>query len=206
MNRKAFTLIELLVVVAIIGILASVGTVAYSKFTLAAKKSATIQQYKSFVSLMETQLTLCYLGDSNMKLMYKQEDPTYYNYSCKVESHMRNGRTSQLINHMINHAKNLGGGSKGGKTGKGGQWLNPYSEGGYYVIDGKNVKRKNSWTTGNAFSDGPKGMIIVEMKYPCDPYCKIVISTQYDDSHEPRFCNKNCKKLSKEIVDKRKSK
>ena len=202
MNHKAFTLIELLVVVAIIGILAAAGVVAYSKFNLAAKKSATIQQYKSFVSLMESQLTLCYLGDSTMKLMYKQEDPTYYNYSCKVESHMRNGRTSQLINFMINHAKNSGGGSKDGKTGKGGQWLNPYSEGG--LSGGKRVKY--SWSPGNAFDDGPKGMIQVELKYPCDPYCKIVISTQYDDSHEPRVCNKNCKKLSKEIIDKRKSK
>ena len=203
MNRNAFTLIELLVVVAIIGILAAVGTIAYSKFTLAAKKSATIQQYKSFVSLMESQLALCYLGDSNMKLMYKQEDPTYYDYSCKVESHMRNGRTSQLINFMINHAKNLGGGSKGGKT-EGGQWLNPYSKGGINAKTGKRYKA--SWDPGNAFSDGPKGMILVEMKYPCDPYCKIVISTQYDDSHEPNVCNKNCKKLSKEIIDKRKSK
>ncbi|WP_435114553.1 type IV pilin protein [Candidatus Pelagibacter bacterium nBUS_36] len=203
MNQKAFTLIELLVVVAIIGILATVGVVAYNKFTLAAKKSVTKQQYKLFVNLMESQLAFCYLGDSNMKLMYKQEDPTYYDYSCKVESHMRNGRTAQLINFMINHAKNLGGGSKGGKT-EGGQWLNPYSEGGINAKTGKRYKA--SWDPGNAFDDGPKGMIQVELKYPCDPYCKIVISTQYDDSHEPRVCNKNCKKLSKEIIDKRKSK
>ena len=62
MRSKAFTLIELLVVVAIIGILAAVGVVAYNGYTGAAKVSATKSNYKTVIKYMRAELTKCNAG------------------------------------------------------------------------------------------------------------------------------------------------
>ena len=51
MKNKAFTLIELLVVVAIIGILAAVGVVAYNGYTSAAKLMCKTN-HKNYINLM----------------------------------------------------------------------------------------------------------------------------------------------------------
>tara|TARA_B100001250_G_scaffold383286_1_gene377108 strand:- start:61 stop:555 length:495 start_codon:yes stop_codon:yes gene_type:complete len=48
-KQKGFTLIELLVVVAIIGILAAVGVVAYNGYTSSAKKTVSKQNHKMMV-------------------------------------------------------------------------------------------------------------------------------------------------------------
>ena len=62
MRNKAFTLIELLVVVAIIGILAAVGVVAYNGYTSSAKKSAATANHKNVVKYITTEVMKCSTG------------------------------------------------------------------------------------------------------------------------------------------------
>ena len=58
-KNKGFTLIELLVVVAIIGILAAVGVVAYNGYTSSAKKSAITSACKEVIKKFEAEKALC---------------------------------------------------------------------------------------------------------------------------------------------------
>ena len=79
MNRKAFTLIELLVVVAIIGILAAVGVVAYNGYTEAAKKNIiklNHSEVKKFIQLVNTH---CDIGQAMEYLIWPPGVPLSYN-------------------------------------------------------------------------------------------------------------------------------
>ena len=63
-KNKGFTLIELLVVVAIIGILASVGVVAYNGYTESAKKGASKSNHNSVKKWIQNELQKCSIGES----------------------------------------------------------------------------------------------------------------------------------------------
>ena len=64
-NNKGFTLIELLVVVAIIGILAAVGVVAYNGYTNSAKINASKSNHANVVKYIAAEIQKCNIGEDD---------------------------------------------------------------------------------------------------------------------------------------------
>ena len=81
MKKNGFTLIELLVVVAIIGILAAVGTVAYTGYTSSAKKSVVKANQKTIAKMVGAKAALCALGEP---IDYTTFSGTNSTFTCPV--------------------------------------------------------------------------------------------------------------------------
>ena len=103
MNRKAFTLIELLVVVAIIGILAAVGVVAYNGYTKSAKAGVAKANHKMVIKFITNEIARCEIEDTVMN----------GNLTCSGRSHQK------VIDAIV---KSFGKGSQS-------HFKNPYGKG-----------------------------------------------------------------------------
>ena len=101
-KQKAFTLIELLVVVAIIGILAAVGVVAYNGYTSSAKKSVAKSNHQAVVKFIQLKLTECSINE-NISLKSTANSSTENSINCSSST-----GSGDMALYISNHLNNEG--------------------------------------------------------------------------------------------------
>ena len=93
-KQKGFTLIELLVVVAIIGILAAVGVVAYNGYTKSAKEKTTEINYKNINKALMLEFMKCEIESSAL---------IFNSHSCSDS----NPPSTTLIGNFVTTSMNM---------------------------------------------------------------------------------------------------
>jgi len=99
MRSKGFTLIELLVVVAIIGILAAVGTVAYQGYTARTKDAVLKGNHDMVLKWLMTKSMECELGGE--AITFKDASGNDVSYSCTSTDKW--DFANKVLAHVNNH-------------------------------------------------------------------------------------------------------
>ena len=148
MKSKGFTLIELLVVVAIIGILAAVGVVAYNGYTSGAKENSLISRQKIAMKFLMSEFQKCNLGQE-----------VYLNNSNIFDQCVRilnpgSSETKNLAKSVINHFNNVN------------DWKNVYDIQKPGAVEGN---QKNCEKGAICVGGYVTGQILVTINYDDDP-------------------------------------
>ena len=96
--QKGFTLIELLVVVAIVGILASVGTISYSGYVSKTKDIKHKNNINNVLKFLQVKSIDC---EINYTITLKNKSGNNVDYNCYSDN--KNEFVNLLLDHVNNH-------------------------------------------------------------------------------------------------------